>query len=61
VDRLGPDVGLQVDTFDHGFGIAFADPGSQCQGGAYSYLINGRMRGGFSVVGWPVVMTFIVN
>jgi hypothetical protein len=41
--------------------------GPNAQGGAYSYLIHGRMRGGFGVIASPItygetgVMTFIVN
>jgi hypothetical protein len=41
--------------------------GPAAPGGAYDYLINGRMRAGFGVVAWPVrygetgVMTFIVS
>jgi hypothetical protein len=41
--------------------------GPDAPGGAYSYLVNGRMIGGFGVIAWPVkygetgVMTFIVN
>jgi hypothetical protein len=41
--------------------------GSAAKGGAYSYLVNGRMIGGFGAIAWPVrygetgVMTFIVN
>jgi hypothetical protein len=41
--------------------------GSNAPGGAYSYLVSGRMIGGFGVIAWPVrysetgVMTFIVN
>jgi len=41
--------------------------GPSAPGGAYSYLINGRMIGGFAVVAYPAVygssgvMTFIVN
>jgi hypothetical protein len=41
--------------------------GPAAKGGAYSYLVNGRMIGGFGVIAWPVtygetgVMTFIVN
>jgi hypothetical protein len=41
--------------------------GANASGGAYSYLVNGRMIGGFGVIAWPVkydetgVMTFIVN
>jgi hypothetical protein len=41
--------------------------GPAAKGGAYSYLVNGRMIGGFGVIAWPVrygetgVMSFIVN
>ncbi len=41
--------------------------GAAAPGGAYSYLVNGRMIGGFGVIAWPVtygetgVMTFIVS
>lgn len=41
--------------------------GPNAPGGAYSYLLNNRMLGGFGVIAWPVtygetgVMTFIVN
>lgn len=41
--------------------------GPNAPGGAYSYLLNGRMLGGFGVIAWPVkygetgVMTFIVS
>lgn len=41
--------------------------GSQAPGGAFDYVVNGRMIGGFAVVAWPVqygetgVMTFMVN
>jgi hypothetical protein len=41
--------------------------GSHAPGGAYNYVIGGRMRGGFALVAWPVkygdtgVMTFIVS
>jgi len=41
--------------------------GPAAKGGAYSYLVNGRMIGGFGAIAWPVrygetgVMTFIVN
>jgi hypothetical protein len=40
---------------------------SDAPGGAYNYLVNGRMLGGFAVIAWPVtwgetgVMTFIVS
>jgi hypothetical protein len=41
--------------------------GASAPGGAYNYLVNGRMLGGFGVIAWPAkydetgVMTFIVN
>src|SRR4030095_1817621 len=41
--------------------------GKSAPGGAYSYIINGRMIGGFAVVAYPArwgesgVMTFIVS
>jgi hypothetical protein len=41
--------------------------GSDAPGGAYSYIINGRMIAGFALVAWPAqygesgIMTFIVN
>jgi len=30
------------------------EQGNQAPGGAYSYLVNGRMIGGFAVIAWPV-------
>jgi hypothetical protein len=41
--------------------------GAHAKGGAYDYIINGHMVGGFALVAWPAdpgdsgVMTFIVN
>ncbi len=41
--------------------------GPDARGGAYSYIANGSMIGGFALIAWPVVygqtgiMTFIVN
>jgi hypothetical protein len=41
--------------------------GANAPGGAYSYLVSGRMIGGFGVIAWPVtygetgVMTFMVS
>ena len=41
--------------------------GPKAPGGAYSYVVNGKMLGGFALVAWPAtygnsgVMTFIVN
>jgi hypothetical protein len=41
--------------------------GKNAKGGAYDYVVNGRMMGGFAVVAWPAtygvsgVKTFVVN
>jgi hypothetical protein len=41
--------------------------GKHAPGGAYDYIINGRMIAGFALIAWPAewgntgVMTFIVN
>jgi hypothetical protein len=41
--------------------------GPQAAGGAYNYVVNGKMIGGFALVAWPAqygssgVMTFMVN
>jgi hypothetical protein len=41
--------------------------GPDAPGGAYSYIVNGRMIGGFAAIAWPVrygetgVMTFMVS
>lgn len=41
--------------------------GSDAEGGAYEYAVNGQMIGGFAVVAWPAdyansgIMTFMVN
>ena len=41
--------------------------GSHAPGGAYSYLVNGRMMGGFAVIAWPAkygvsgYKTFMIN
>jgi len=41
--------------------------GPAAKGGAYDYVVDGHMRGGFGLIAWPVtyddtgVMTFIVN
>ena len=44
-----------------------AGQGKNAAGGAFDYIVNGKMVGGFAVVAWPAeygnsgVMTFIVN
>ena len=41
--------------------------GPHAPGGAYSYLVNGRMIGGFAVIAWPAkygvsgYKTFMIN
>ena len=43
------------------------EQGKHAPGGAYNYIINGNMIGGFGLVAWPAdygdsgVMTFVVN
>jgi hypothetical protein len=52
--------------FGYHFRILTAQ-GPDADGGAYSYVVNGRMLGGHALVAWPAaygnsgVMTFIVN
>ncbi len=41
--------------------------GPSAEGGAYDYVVDGRMRGGFALIAWPVtyddsgVMSFMVS
>ena len=52
--------------YGYHFRLLYAQ-GPAAPGGAYDYLVNGRMMGGFAVIAWPVrydetgVMTFIVS
>lgn len=52
--------------YGYRFRLLYAQ-GPDAQGGAYDYLVDNRMIGGFAVIAWPVkyddtgVMTFIVN
>ncbi len=52
--------------YGYRFRLLYAQ-GPSAPGGAYDYLVNGRMIGGFGVIAWPVrydvtgVMTFIVS
>jgi len=70
---LGPAVakaqaskGTDEGHYGYNFRLLYAQ-GPAAPGGAYDYLVNGRMIGGFAVIAWPVsygetgVMTFIVN
>jgi hypothetical protein len=58
----GPDVGY----YGYRYKILHAQ-GSNAPGGAYDYLVRGRMIGGFAAVAWPTkygdtgVMSFIVS
>jgi hypothetical protein len=52
--------------YGYRFRLLYAQ-GPAAPGGAYDYLVNGRMIGGFAVIAWPVrydatgVMTFMVS
>jgi len=52
--------------YGYNFRLLYAQ-GPAAPGGAYDYIVNGRMIGGFAAIAWPVrygntgVMTFIVN
>ena len=73
---FGANATIEAENFDkggegqgyHGYHYRLLyGQGPNAPGGAYSYLLNGRMLGGFGVIAWPVtygetgVMTFIVN
>lgn len=52
--------------YGYRFRLLYAQ-GPAAPGGAYDYIVNGRMMGGFAVIAWPVeygvtgVMTFMVS
>ncbi len=58
--------GSQEGYYGYRFRLLYAQ-GPDAPGGAYDYLVNGRMMGGFGVIAWPVkyddtgVMTFMVS
>jgi hypothetical protein len=58
----GPDNGY----YGYNYRLLYGQ-GPDAPGGAYNYLVNGRMIGGFAAIAWPVrygdtgVMTFIVS
>lgn len=70
---IGPKLALaQVGQYEENgyFGYRFRllyRQGPDAPGGAYEYLVNGRMLGGFAVLAWPVeygetgVMTFMAS
>jgi hypothetical protein len=61
------DTGGQPQPFHGYFFRILTVQGPSAAGGAKSYIVGGRMTGGFALVAWPVqyagtgVMTFIVN
>ena len=70
---LGPAVakaqaskGTDEGHYGYNFRLLYAQ-GPAAPGGAYDYIVNGRMIGGFAAIAWPVrygetgVMTFIVS
>jgi hypothetical protein len=67
---LGPLIALQKPKGPGYWGYHYkilTAQGKNAPGGAYDYVIGGRMRGGFALVAWPVrygdtgVMTFMVS
>jgi len=58
--------GTENGYYGYRFRLLYAQ-GPAAPGGAYDYLVNGRMLGGFAVIAWPVryddtgVMTFMVS
>lgn len=66
---LGPLFANEVPEDDyHGYKFRIlTSQGPSAQGGAYDYLIGGRLTGGFALVAWPVeygetgVMSFMIN
>ena len=66
VAKAQPGDGPGQGYFGYHFRLLYGQ-GPAAPGGAYSYLVNGRMIGGFGVIAWPVtygetgVMTFIVS
>ena len=67
---LDPDALETAKSGDGYFGYKFRilnKQGANVAGGAYDYLINGNMIGGFALIGWPAkygetgISTFVVN
>jgi len=58
--------GTEDGYYGYRFRLLYAQ-GPDAPGGAYEYLVNNRMIGGFAILAWPVryddtgVMTFMVN
>jgi len=66
-EGYGQNTGGQPQPFHGYFFRILTAQGQSAAGGAKSYLVGGRMTGGFALVAWPVqyagtgVMTFVVN
>jgi hypothetical protein len=66
VARAQPGDGEREGYYGYHYRLLYGQ-GPAAKGGAYSYLVNGRMIGGFGAIAWPVrygetgVMSFIVN
>jgi hypothetical protein len=66
VAKAQPGDGPGQGYFGYHFRLLYGQ-GAAAQGGAYNYLVNNRMVGGFGIIAWPVsygetgVMTFTVN
>jgi hypothetical protein len=60
-------VGVKPSPYHGYFFKILKGQGAKAHGGAYSYVVNGKMLGGFALVAWPAtyqnsgVMTFLVN
>ena len=58
--------GTEDGYYGYRFRLLYAQ-GADAPGGAYEYLVNNRMIGGFAILAWPIrygdtgVMTFMVN
>ena len=66
-EGYGQNTGGQPQPFHGYFFRILTAQGQSAAGGAKSYLVNGRMTGGFALVAWPAqyarsgIMTFLVN
>jgi hypothetical protein len=66
---LGPLIANDAPEDDyHGYEFRIlTSQGPSARGGAYDYLIGGRLTGGFALVAWPVeygetgIMSFMIN
>jgi Protein of unknown function (DUF2950) len=64
--KAQPGDGPENGYYGYHFRLLYSQ-GPDARGGAFDYLVNGRMIGGFAVIAWPAkygetgVMTFMVN